>query len=332
MVDRGLCLYDVHADGSMVRLCSRLKPTRSGDPSRGIRQWGAHTLAANLYLIDWLEQLGEAYDVASDNDLHRSGAGLLDRYRCIALGSHHEYWTDAMLDALETYLANGGRALYLGGNGLYWVTSLDPERPHLMEVRKSGDGEYEAWFASPEPGETQHASTRETGGLWSRRGRPPRAFVGVEHCANVFTRTHSPCGYEPLAARQDSRVAFVFDGVEDGPIGAFGLNLGSAAGYEMDATQPWQHPPGWEVIPLARAASPDFIAPMRLPASPRAEIALTTIPNGGAVFAAGAVTWTGSLSYNTYRNSVSQITGNVLRRFLSVPPGASILDSDRDGT
>ena len=34
-----------------------------------------------------------------------------------------------MLAALRAYTRSGGRVLYLCGNGLYWVTSLDAERP-----------------------------------------------------------------------------------------------------------------------------------------------------------------------------------------------------------
>jgi N,N-dimethylformamidase len=42
-------------------------------------------------------------------------------------------------------------------------------------------------------------------------------------------------------------------------------------------------------------------------------------PNDGAVFSVGSIAWLGALSYNAYRNDVSEITGNVLRRFVSEP-------------
>ena len=45
-------------------------------------------------------------------------------------------------------------------------------------------------------------------------------------------------------------------------------------------------------------------------------------PNGGAVFSTSAIAWCGSLSYNTYTNSVSRITENVLRRFMADAPFA----------
>lgn len=327
MVDEALCLYDTHSDGSTVSYASRRKPTRTGDPSAGIRQWGAHTVPANLYLIDWLEHSGQAYDVLCDQHLHEQGADCLRPYRCIILGSHAEYWTAEMLDALENYLDAGGRCLYLGGNGLYWVTSLDPERPFIMEVRKSGDGDYEAYFARPEPGQMQHSTTLEVGGLWSRRGRPARRLVGVEHAANVFTEAAGRWGYQRLPASYERPYGFVFDGVGDEPIGDFGLNLGSAAGYEMDSVHEWRWRPDWHPTVLARAAHESFIAPMRMPVPAVSEIALTAAPSGAAVFSAGSVTWTGSLSHAGYDNNVARITGNVLRRFIEVPSGEPVVGS-----
>ena len=45
-----------------------------------------------------------------------------------------------MLDALEGWLDDGGRLMYLGGNGFYWVTSLIPTEPHVLEVRRGHAG------------------------------------------------------------------------------------------------------------------------------------------------------------------------------------------------
>jgi N,N-dimethylformamidase len=333
VVDRALCIYDVHSDGSVVNYCTRLKPTRSGNPGRGIRQWGGHNLPADLYLIDWMEQSRiSPYDVSYDQDLHQRGLELLAPYRCVVIGSHPEYWTVQMLDALEEYLRQGGRLMYLGGNGLYWVTSLDPQRPYLMEVRKSGDGDYEEALTSPAPGQLLHSTTLEVGGLWSRRGRPATRLVGIEHSANVFVAAEGRWGFNRLAASYAPQFRFIFDGVGDEVIGDFGLNLGSAAAYEMDAAHEWLFSADWRPTVLARAVHESFLSTMRLPVSRAAEIAFTMSPNGAAVFAAGSVTWTGSLSHNGYDNNVSRITGNVIRRFLDTPHGHPVTKGSlRDG-
>ena len=331
VLDRTLCTYDVHSDGSMVTYYSRLQPTRGWNPGAGFQNWGAHNITANLYLIDWLEALDFEYEVFADEDLHRGGAGLLSKYRCVILGSHPEYHTETMVDSLAAYVRNGGRLVYLSGNGLYWVMSIDPRRPHLIELRRGGEGDYGPTY-DPPPGESQHSTTLELGGLWARRGRPPRRTVGVEHASNSWIEAGEKRGFRRLPSSRDARYAWIFNGVgDDEAIGDFGLNLGSAAGFEMDAVQPW----AWdestpEPVVLARAAHPGFTPARRTHVPPTADMAIMVYPGGGAVFSAGSVTWTGSLSHNDYRNNVSAITRNVIRRFLEAPEGGTLLEGAVD--
>lgn len=327
VLDRGLGLYNVHSDGSLVYYRTRRQPTRSWNPSAGFQHWGAHTVTANLYLIDWLEQKDFDYDVYADEDLHREGESLLSRYRCIILGSHPEYCTEQMVDALSQYTRDGGRVLYLGGNGLYWVTSIDADRPHLIEVRKGGEGDYGPTYV-PQPGEWQHSTTGELGGLWARRGRLPRHTLGVEHSANVWTPADGRWGFRRVEGSYKPEYRFIFEGVErDEVIGDFGLNLGSAAGFEMDSVQEWQlDDDESRPVVLAEARHDAFTPPRRTPVPPVAHLAFWARPRGGAVFAAGSVTWTGSLSHSQYENNVSRITENVLRRFLETPSGSPVAD------
>lgn len=317
-------LYDLHPDGSPRHLSSRLRPTRAGVPDRGARAWGAHTVAADLMLTGGLQAIGFEHDVLADRQLHQHGAALLARYRCIVVGPHPEYTTAAMRDAFDAYLDQGGRIVYLGGNGFYWVTSLDPARPHLMEVRKGGLGEVGPEFKSL-PGQAQHQTTLEDGGFWSERGRPPRALTGVEFVANGHVDGRGVRGFERLPAAADPRYAWVFAGVDENPLGAYGANLGSAVGYEMDAVLPWS----WSdarlaPVVLARCADDTLYGPRLIPVAPVADIALRVLPDGGATFAAGSVTWSGSLAENGFANGVARVTANVLRRFLDTPPGQPV--------
>src|SRR5699024_136363 len=103
---------------------------------------------ADLHIIDWLEEHGYEYDVATDHDLHREGADLFNRYNVVLTGSHPEYYTSEMADAWEDYLQHGGRGMYLASNGMYWVSSIHPEKPWVMEVRKGETGA-RAWQARP---------------------------------------------------------------------------------------------------------------------------------------------------------------------------------------
>ena len=44
---------------------------------------------------------------------------------------------------------------------------------------------------------------------------------------------------------------------------------------------------------------------------------LIDYPEDGAVFSVGSITWCACLAYNAYDNNVTEVTGNVLHRFLS---------------
>ncbi len=321
-VDAALGLYDRHSDGSAVIVCSRRKPTRSGNPTAGIRSWGAHTIAADLYLVHWLEHLERPYDVVTDHDLHARPSHSLDAYACVILSSHPEYWTGPMRDTLDAYLAGGGRLMYLGGNGLYWVTSLHEASPWLMEVRKSGEGVGRRGDAVG-AGEMEQSSSREVGGPWARRGRSPRHTLGVESAGGVFVDAQQRWGYVRLPPSYEERFSFVFRGVADDVIGDFGLNLGSAVGYEMDSAQNSAGSTGGPVV-LARSAHPLFQPVVNVALSPVADMTLKVGDRGAAVFSVGSIAWSGSLSTSSYDNNVETISRNVLQRFITVPKGEPV--------
>lgn len=323
VLDRGLAQYNTHRDGSLPFYVTRLRPTRTGHPSLGFERQGAHKITSNLYLLDWLERTSFPYEAFVDENLHDEGADLLRKFRCVILGSHPEYWTSAMLDALVSYLEDGGRVLYLGGNGLYWVTSLDPSRPHLMEVRKEEGGDYNPTVYRAR-GESEHSTTLEAGGAWPLRGRPPEGIVGVGYAANVWIPGTGRFGFVRAPISFEEPYRFVFDGVDEELIGSFGLNLGSAAANELDSARLYDYIGRPAPVVLARASHPLYFSAD--PELPLGDITLLEYAGGGAVFAAGSVTWTGSLAHNNYDNSVARITENVIRRFIATPPRRPVLE------
>ncbi len=333
-----LSIYDHHSDASGVCYASWLRPLLDVRPKRHRfsstteRPYPRH-FSADLYLVDWMEARGHQYDIITDEDLHHEGAPLLAPYKVVVTGSHPEYYSRQMLDGLKSYLASGGRLMYLGGNGFYWVTSMDREQPHVIEVRRWGGTE--AWEA--EPGEYYHSTTGEFGGLWRHRGRPPQELVGVGFTAQGWRRTGG-CGpnraYTRLPGSSDPRAAFILEGVgPDEIIGDFeSLGLGrGAAGDEIDRCDPALGSPAHALV-LATASnfSEDYlhvieevhIAQPWATADPfvRSDLTYFEYPNGGAVFSVGSISWFGSLSYNGYSNNVSRITDNVMRRFASDDP------------
>ena len=255
--------------------------------------------------------------------------GLLEQYRVVLTGSHPEYWTGSMLDGLENYQAQGGRLMYLGGNGFYWVTSLDPERPHIAEVRRWGGSR--VWDAAP--GERYHSATGELGGVWRYRGRSPQKISGVGFTAQG-SRRNQP--YRRLEASFDRRADFIFDGIwQDELIGDFPalvLDHG-AAGFEIDRAD---FSLGTPQHALVLASAEGFTDRYQLAiedqfvSSPntggkenpmvRSDMVYFEGPCGGAVFSVGSISWCSCLSYNNNENSVSRITENVLRRFVMEEP------------
>ncbi|MEU6716802.1 N,N-dimethylformamidase beta subunit family domain-containing protein [Nonomuraea sp. NPDC046802] len=77
-----------------------------------------HTLYSDLILLRWMRANTFTYDCYTDTDLHADPSWLA-RYSALVLGSHPEYWSSRMREALVAYLDGGGRLVYTGGNGIY---------------------------------------------------------------------------------------------------------------------------------------------------------------------------------------------------------------------
>ena len=325
----GGSLYDLHSDGSGICHSSRLRPLVNMRPKRqGLLGGFGHSklwqFAADTHIIDWLEQVNERYDIITDEELHDKGYALLAPYRVVITGTHPEYTSTEMLDAIGAYRDCGGRIMYLGGDGFYWRIAYHPQCPGIIELRRGETG-VRAWQAAP--GETFQAFDRRQGGIWARLGRSPQSLVGVGFAAQGF----DICGhYERLPDSYREDVAFVFDGVDGEPIGDFGLIGGGAAGLEVDRAAP-EHGTPPNALVLAQSCNLTntyLIVPEEfLETAPglgadenplaRADMVFFTVPNGGAVFSVGSIAWAGSLSHANYQNNVSRITQNVLRRFLA---------------
>jgi N,N-dimethylformamidase len=320
--DLGVSTYDRHADGSGACYSSRLRPILNTRPKRSL--WNFN---ADLHVVDWLTATGQAFDIITDEDLHREGLALLAPYRAVMTGTHPEYHSGAMLDAIEAYLGRGGRLIYMGGNGFYWRTAFHPDLPGVIEVRR-GESGTRTWQGHT--GEMNLSFTGEPGGLWRSNGRAPQRLVGVGFASEGFDVNSY---FLRTAERGDSRAAFVFEGVgADERIGDFG-SLGGAAGFELDIADPELGTPPHALV-LARSVEHSnvyAVTPEELiSAQPgtdgiehpkvRADMTFFETPQGGAVFSTGSIAWASALAHNGYENNVARITGNVLRRFLDPTP------------
>jgi N,N-dimethylformamidase len=284
---------------------------------------------ADTHLVDWLEVKGFEVDFLTDEDLHFGGAPALSPYRVVLTGTHPEYYSLEMLEGLRSYLDGGGRLMYMGGNGFYWVTPMD-KSGRFVEVRRRDGTEH--WQGAP--GEHHHSLTGEPGGLWRFRGMAPQQFFGVGFTAQGFDR-NSPFRRTPGSF--DPRARFIFEGIgENELIGnhpSLVLSFG-AAGSELDRADYALGTPAHALVLASSFGHSDeyrHVVEQTNTANwaktggtenplVRADMVYLEYPEGGAVFSTSSIAWCGSLSFNNYENNVSRITENVLRRFAADEP------------
>lgn len=318
-------LYSRHSDGSSFQYSSRLRPLTRFQPQHGVRPW---QFVADTHITDWLHAKGIKVDVITDADIHREGSKLLSRYRVVMTGSHPEYITGPEFDAFKDYTHNGGRVMYMGGNGFYWVTGTDPTYKYVEVRRRDGTEAYQI-----PPAESMMTTSGEEGGLWRFRGKAPQSVVLSGFTSQGFDQSRP---YKRLEASFDPRAAFIFDGVgKDEKIGDFpSLQLpGGAAGEEIDRVDyALGSPPNTMV--LARASgftdayqlvveevqSSDSLQGGTVNPLVYADLAYSKLAGGGALFATSSISYAGSLYYNNYDNNVSRITENVVRGFAKNGP------------
>ena len=315
----GLSHYEKHPDRSGVMFSSRRRPVLNLRP--GADGWN---FTPDTDINAFLEHLEIGHDIVTDEDLHADGVEAIAPYRVLVTGTHPEYWSTAMLDALADWQRNGGRLMYLGGNGFYWRVSFSDDWPGAMELRRAEDG-VRNWQTGP--GESYHAWGGEYGGMWRRQGRAPNEICGIGFAAQGFEKA-TYFVRDPGA--DSSRAAWILDGVPGERIGTSGLG-GGAAGQELDRYDVRLGSPRHAVV-LASATtfgpdmlrtkeefegSVDFPTPDPMV---RADVVFYETPNGGAVFSVGSISWFGALARDGYDNDIARITANVVRRFADPEP------------
>jgi hypothetical protein len=256
---------------------------RITDPIEG-RQ-ACHLAPAEWRLHGWLERQGVPFDLYAENQLD-DGTLDLSRYRVLVLAVHPEYWTRRMYERVKRWVfAEGGRLIYLGGNGLNCEVELRPDGTMLVHNGKISD-----------------LTTAGMGGVDSRYA------MRHESEANLLGVTFTPAGAmtgAPYRVADGSHWAFAGTGLRTGDtFGAKCLHQrcpGGASGHETDKRSA-SSPENAQL--LARGLNSD---------DGGAEMLMFDTPSSGAVFSAGSINYVASLPVDEH---ISQITANVLRRFL----------------
>lgn len=152
-------------------------------------------------MLGFLEQQGVSYEIVTDHDLHIRGAAALQGFNMVITGSHPEYPTLKSFNAYNTFSKSGGNLMYMGGNGFYWVSGLDANRLHRLEVRRGDTGVRP--YSLP-GGEHVKSLDGQRGGLWRSRGMSRNTLFGVGFCAQgtvlgvPYRRTEASRETQPL--------------------------------------------------------------------------------------------------------------------------------------
>jgi N,N-dimethylformamidase len=323
--------YSQHVDGSGVFYSTALRPLTTMQPMTLPRHF-----SGDMQLVYWLHAHGYKVDILTDQNVAQEGAALLGRYRVVITGQHPEYDTDALRSAYQSYKDHGGRLMYLGGNGFYWVTGRSRDGTYIEVRRRDGT---QVWQAAP--GESMLSTTGEEGGLWRFRGLSPQQLVTVGFDAQGYNGPHGsatsgrPYTRTPQSFRPE--VAFVFAGIapneQIGNFFNFYYPNGGAAGDELDRVDYTLGSPANTLV-LAKATGfsegyqyvveelnqSDSLESGTVNPLVEADMAYTKFLGGGAVFTVGSIAWDSSLLFNNSDNDVSRITGNVLTQFASAAP------------
>ena len=254
---------------------------RITDPIEG-RQ-ACHLAPAEWRLLGWLEHRGLAYDFYAETQLD-DGTLDLSAYRALVLAVHPEYWTRRMYDRVKRWVfREGGRLLYLGGNGLNCE----------VEIRGSS-----VW--------THNGQI--TGLDFDGVGAESRFAKRHESEANLLGVVFTPAGImtgAPYRVVDPGHWAFEGTGLKEGDLfGRKSLHRrcpGGASGHETDKMSPGS-PPNTRL--LARGLNPD---------DGGAHLVHFETPQGGGVFSVGSISWVSSLPVDEH---VARVTENAVRRFL----------------
>jgi hypothetical protein len=255
--------------------------TRISDPIEG--RAACHVAPAEWRLLGWLEREHFAYDYYAETQLH-DGSLDLDAYRVLILSAHPEYWSRKMYFAVKAWVYDrGGKLMYLGGNGLNCEAEFVGA---TTVIYRNGD-----------------ARTVKLGGYESRfhaRVESEANLLGV-----VFTETGVMTG-APFRVLESSHWAFEGTNLRNGDLfGQSSLHMRCPGGASAHETDKLSASSPHNVIRLAKGTNVD---------EGGAELSYYETSSGGAVFAAGSIAWPSAILVD---DGVSQITANVLGRFLS---------------
>ena len=130
------------------------------DAGRRARQSFAHWDAR---FIGWLYSNGYTPQFCTDIDLH-ADPQLCRSYRLLLSVGHDEYWSEAMRDNVEGYIADGGNAAFFSANLCWWRIHLVDNDTAMVCHRGGPRRALDRWLERPE--DTLAGVSYRHGGGW----------------------------------------------------------------------------------------------------------------------------------------------------------------------
>lgn len=251
------------------------------DPIAG--RAACHLAPAEWRLLAWLERERFEYDYYAETQLH---FGQLDlaAYRVLVISTHPEYWSRQMYDRVKRWVfEEGGRLVYLGGNGLNCDVEFLDEQTCIYR----NDDERRLRL----PGATQESR-------FNLRHESEASLLGIVYDARGIM-TAAP--YRVIDA---NHWVFAGTGLREGNhFGHASLHErvpGGASGHETDKISK-SSPFGTRLLAQGLNAN-----------GGGADMSIVEQAGRGSVFSVGSINWVSSVLVD---DSVSKVTRNVLSRF-----------------
>lgn len=172
----GYSFYRDHRNGQPAYKVGLKVPWPAAGPNKTyLGESYSHLLRGERFLHLWLDKHGYEYDVITDHDLDRNPE-VLKGYQTFCINGHSEYWSARAYEGLDRYLKEGGSAVVLSGNTMFWRVSFD-ESGEVMECRKFGTqigGRKHA-----KVGELYHSHDFKRGSLMRFCGYPAWSVIGL---------------------------------------------------------------------------------------------------------------------------------------------------------
>jgi hypothetical protein len=236
--------------------------------------------------LQWMAAEGFDFDVCSDLDL--ADASALDEVRLVVSAGHDEYWTEAVRDATEAFVAGGGNLAIFGGNTCWWRTLVDAYRL-VCDKRALPSGPAADEWRAIRPVADLIGVSYENGGGWWDGEREAVGYEVLDSSSWVFDGTDLRTG--DIFGAEERLVGYECDGSD------LYRQAGSASGgFHALAVGPLGA--GWNVVPH-RAADTPHAATMGI------------LEGRGIVFNAATTDWARLVATE---RSVARISRNVLGR------------------